>query len=478
MKRGSTARLALLMLFFCSGPLLAAPRLLRNAYSFPAQAHAGDPLLLLADGLAAPVRVFFSNGTTPTVEATPVLIDASRGTILVHVPAGAVTGNMKISAAGVDSPLYYFRILPGTFTQGTDAVSGQATSGATPIANVLALLVRDTGCALPAVQDFGLTDATGHYTLHGIDGAYVLYAFPPAGSGLSALAPTASLTASPTTLNLPLTAGTSVTGRVVDAATPTQGIAGARVSFNGPAAEETLADTSGNFSGRLLAGSWKVEIQPPPGDSHAFYKVFVTVSGTSQNFGNVPLSTGVRVSGLLTRQSDGTPLAGAEVNAFGADFCCGKLDKKYSTGDGSYSLIVPQNTTIEPLVVFDDQSVIADVTGGNQAIGTSNVVLNLSAVEAAFITGTATDLTFLNGIRTLQILATSGGHPAAFSIVCADGTYRMRVPPSASGYLLGTTTTDTGPAYALQTWNNTMAGTYFPCEGVLVPAPTVGGTTA
>jgi len=152
----------------------AAPAIERAIFSAPAQAHVGDPVLLLANRLVAPVRVFFSDGTNPVIEATPVLFDAGRGALFTHVPAGAATGNMKISAGGVDSPLFYFRILPGAFVQGTDAVSGQATSGVTQIPGVLVALIRDTGCLENAVQDFGLTDATGNYTLHGVDGTYAL----------------------------------------------------------------------------------------------------------------------------------------------------------------------------------------------------------------------------------------------------------------------------------------------------------------
>ncbi len=475
LKAGRAVALTQLLIVLSAGLVRAAPAIERAIFSAPAQAHVGDPVLLFANSLVAPVRVFFSDGTNPVIEAASVLFDAGRGTIFARVPAGAATGNMKISAGGVDSPLFYFRILPGAFVQGTDAVSGQATSGTTPIPGVAVALIRDTGCLENAVQDFGLTDATGHYTLHGVDGSYALDAFPPAGSGLASLAPTLSLSSSGATVNLALVAGTSVTGRAVDATTAA-GIGGARISFDGPAQEAVLADASGNFAARLLAGTWKVEIR---GASHAFYKVSVAISGSSQNFGNVPLSTGVRVSGLLTRSSDGTPLAGAEINAFGANLCCGKSDRQFTAGDGSYALFVPPNQTIDPAVFFDDRVNFADVIAGNQAIGTSNVVLNLQAQDAAFITGTATDLATLSGIRNLQILASSGGQPAAVAFVCVDGSYRLRVVPSAGGYVIGTGASDpSGPAYALEFWNNTLAGTYFSCEGVLVPAPAAAGMTS
>src|SRR5947209_13987875 len=98
---------------FGSRSLTAAPTITDgNALKTPARAGPGEPILIYASGLIAPVRVFFSDGVNPTVEATPALSDLTRGVVLVKIPAGAATGNMKISAAGVDSPLYYFRIDP------------------------------------------------------------------------------------------------------------------------------------------------------------------------------------------------------------------------------------------------------------------------------------------------------------------------------------------------------------------------------
>jgi hypothetical protein len=466
--------LAALLAVLAFAPALAAPAIERDPFTSPAEGHIGEPIMLFASGLVAPVRVFFSDGANPVVEATPAQFDAARGAVLTHVPAGAATGNMKISANGVDSPLFHFRVLAGAFVQGTDTVGGQATNGAAAVAGVLVALIRDTGCPQQVVQDYGVTDATGHYTLHGVDGSYELYALPAAGSGLAGLDPSLSLSTSPATLNLPLVAGTSVTGRVVDATNQSIGIAGARLTFDGPAQDAVLADGSGNFAVRLVAGSWKVEVHGP---GHAFNKINGTVSGTSLSLGNVTLATGVKVSGALTRLSDGTPFAGVEINAFGPDLCCGKFDRTFSAGDGSFALFIPSNQTVDLAAFFDPQVTVADVFSGNQAVGTSNVVVNLQAREAAFIDGTATDLGTLAGIRNLEVLASSGGQLAA-AFTCIDGSYHLRVVPGAAGYIALSNASDpAGPTYAYQYWNGTPAGTYFPCEAVPVPAPSAGGTT-
>src|SRR5713226_10747846 len=81
-RAGRAGALTLLLIVLGAGPVRAAPAIERAIFSAPAQAHVGEPVLLLANGLVAPVRVFFSDGTNPVIEATPVLFDAGRGTIV------------------------------------------------------------------------------------------------------------------------------------------------------------------------------------------------------------------------------------------------------------------------------------------------------------------------------------------------------------------------------------------------------------
>src|SRR5437867_3056815 len=112
----------------CGAPALAAPTIAREVFHEPSRGRIGEPLLIFGAGLVSPVRVFFASAGG-TVEATPVAFDANRGVVTVRVPAGAVTGNMKIRANGVDSANYYFRVESGAFTQGTDVVSGKVKTG-------------------------------------------------------------------------------------------------------------------------------------------------------------------------------------------------------------------------------------------------------------------------------------------------------------------------------------------------------------
>src|SRR5207245_8592029 len=134
----------------------------------PAQGAVGEPILIEASGLVAPVRVFFSDGVNPTIEAVPTLSDVARGLVLAKVPPGPATSNMKISSTGVHSPLYYFRTDPTSFVPGTDTLAGHVTSGGSPVPGALLALLRDPGCEhTQQLQDFAVTDSTGSYTMEG-----------------------------------------------------------------------------------------------------------------------------------------------------------------------------------------------------------------------------------------------------------------------------------------------------------------------
>src|SRR6267142_1943005 len=162
---------------FSMGAALAAPRISRDAFHTPAHGMVGEPLLLFAENLATPVTVLFSNGTSPTVAGTSLQVDVARGAILVKVPAGAQTGNMKVTANGVSSPLFFFRVDAGTFTQGTDVVSGKVKNGSgTGVANTLLLLFIQ-GCNNGELLDYAKADSGGNYTMHGPDGDSQIIAF-------------------------------------------------------------------------------------------------------------------------------------------------------------------------------------------------------------------------------------------------------------------------------------------------------------
>jgi hypothetical protein len=472
-----------------SGAAVAAPRIAKSAFARPAHARAGEPVLLVGDRLTPPVEVWFSDGTGPVVPAGPTVVDPRRGWILTRVPPGAATGEMKVTAAGDDSLPYHFRVDAGLFSPGTGAVTGRVSDGNTPVAGAVLLLLGAPACGDPDLHDFTTSDAGGVYTLHGPPGDAVVLAFPPLGAGeLAPAGAAASLSDTPAIVDVAFLPGSAVTGRVVDAADPNAGVGGARVGFDlqgpGRAHEEAIADPNGRFAAALGPGTWRMEIDPPPGDLHAaFVDAGVEVGGASLDLGAIGLGSGVRIQGTLTRGADGAPLAGAEVTARPASPCCQDADRKTTAGDGAFTLVVDPNRTYRVAAAFDDRSGIADAEAPDTAVADADVAVDLEAEDAAFIEGAAADP---NGapIACLRIeaeLFVPGPGPGAFARTRPDGTYRLRVEPDPSGYRVSTSEIEgggPGPAYASKTWNGTPAGAWFPCEGAAVPAPAAGAATA
>ena len=173
--KGALLGLVLLGLIVCPVSLDAAPTISEVTFSSPASGQEGEPILIFVDELVDPVQVFFSDGNNPTQEATPVLVDIARGVVLVLVPPTAETGDMIVRANGVDSPPFYLRVAGGVFTPGSREVSGTITrqTDATPLQGVLVMFISQGPCEFDQVLwDYAETDATGNYTLNGIDGDY------------------------------------------------------------------------------------------------------------------------------------------------------------------------------------------------------------------------------------------------------------------------------------------------------------------
>jgi hypothetical protein len=449
----------------------------------PAHAQEGEPVLLFVEGLEPPVSVFFSDGSDPVLEATEVEVEFDRGIVLTRVPAGAATGDMKVTANGVDSDPYYLHIDAGTFTQGIRSVSGQVTDGTNPIADAAVVLFRGTGCDDEDFWDFAITDASGNYALNGIDGFYGLYVFPSLGSGLTVGGAEVMLESTPLVQDITLFPGIEVSGQVVFASMPGVGVPDCRVEFEGEESgfDTILTDANGDFTLFLPPGDYEQWVEPGAGALLASSESFVAIGFSSpQVLDDVALSGGVEISGLVRRQLDLEKLPGVEIGVQLMDTCCDSVDETMSLGDGSYSLIVPPNQTYSISVWIDDDQPYVDLNIWDVFVGPSGLSLNLDLEDAAFITGTLTDADTGSPLEEFQLEAVPypwDGWSVAWAQTCMDGSYRLRVPPSAQGYVVGTNRwEETG--YVGVTWNNTPEGTFFPCEGTAVPALTAGSETA
>lgn len=445
----------------------AAPVITEVGFRRPARTAIGEVLVLWAQPLSTSVEVYFSDGSAPTVAATPSWIDASRGMLAVRVPEAARAGMMKISVDGVDSSPFFLRVKATPFTPGADIVSGQVTSGGAPLPHTAVVLLRDTGCnGNVEMWDVAESDDAGDYVLHGQDGGYMLLAWPPPSAGVAGGATFVRLSSTPATHNFELVAGTTVTGSVVDSGTSATPIAGARLAFDGQGHDEVVSDASGEFTIHLPPGEWDLQVTPPPGDRHAHRREAVAIDETSPQSLPLQLNGGGVISGTVSRLSDGRPLPGAELYAqvFGA--WSGETDRKMSGGGGGYTLVVPPNQSYNVYYRFDRDSSVSD---GSQPVDLegSDITLNFASADCAGISGVVTDRTNSQPVAGVSVQAMRDLQPGTETETCNNGSYRLRVPPGPPGFVVGVWPwTDNG--YAAQAWNNTPGGTPFACEGTSI----------
>jgi hypothetical protein len=459
----------------------AAPRITDVMSSAPPHAQAGEKVLFAVEGLVPPVRVFFSNGTGPTLEASGVQYDPSRGLVTAQVPVGAQSGNIKVMANNVDSPPHYFRIDAGTYDPGSGTVQGTVTGPGGPVQGAMLALLRPTACDDMEFVDLTVSGVAGAYTLHGPVGDLMIFAFPPTASGLAAGAVPATLGAVAVIVPVGLTSGTSVSGRVVSAASPSTGLANARVEFEGDGFDTRLTDASGYFSAVIAPGNGKMRTYPSPTDAFARDQRPLTIGVTSpQPLSDTALAGGVRIYGVVRRAADSLPWPGVRVSASQEDSFGDDQEEKTSGGDGSFALVVPANHTYRMSASADQNAPFADANIQSIVVATSDVLQNINLLDAGAITGTVLDAVTGNPIVELGVQAFEvpyTGTPAAYARTCSDGSYRLRVPPSATGYVAGGAFNETN-GYVAVAWNGTPSGTYYACEGTAIPVATATTTVA
>ncbi len=463
-----------------------SPRIVASEATRPLAGQQNQTIVVSVEDGPAPASLLFSDGANPTVAPASSAYDEGRGLFLITVPAAAATGNLKLTAGGTDAPPYYFRRIPGALNLGSSTVTGVVTrqSDGAPIVGAGVILLISNSCRGGSdLWSFTVTDAAGAYTLPGVVGtAYQIMTFPPFSYGLAGGGASATLPA--TGVNIALTPGVTVSGRVIDAASraPRSKV---RVNFEGPGFELVTTDAAGNFSVHLAPGSWRYTLTPSPGSANANLEgqIVVTAPGP-QSLGDLVLPVGVRISGLMTRQADGTPIAGAEVEAASTSGPYTRYDRAPSLGDGSYSVIVPPNGTYQLWTQVDSNSGFIQ-QNATVAVATSPVTQNLALQDAAYVKGTVRDRATTAPVGGLQMTAVrvSDGMYLGSTSTCPDGTYSLPIPAGVANSQYIQTSNCTGctnpspppQPYALQTWNGTATGTFFRCEGTPVSIAATGG---
>lgn len=408
--------------------------------------------------------VLFSKSGGGTVAATDKMVSRGRGMILVAVPVTAVTGTVVVRVDGVSSPAYPFTVNAGTFSPGANTVSGLVRASGLGVQDVGVLVLTPANC--DEGMEFwyaAVTDSSGFYSVKWPgSGDFFLFLFPPLAAGLAGTSAPVMGTGNLINQNFDLTAGTTVTGRVLNASSAA--VPNAAVSFEGDAYENVLTDGTGNFSLHLSPGFWQMNIAAPI-NYHAMpvsgENLTVPVS-SPYALGDRTLASTVWVSGIL--QDDlAAPVVSARVSVSppsGGNW----INETTSGIGGAFGLEVPLNTALQLGV---DTARTGPVVDSQSAIGPYSVDTNLGTItlpRAGYITGRVTDesSTPLAGVSMQANHATSGSYLDG-AATCNDGTFILKVPSVGTTVPVRASVSfwnDSRP-YANQTYNNKN----FQCEG-------------
>ena len=203
------------------------------------------------------------------------------------------------------------------------------------------------------------TESDGRYAIDGLASGTYRVAAAAEGQGfvheyyneaaefeLATAVVVVTATVSSTAINFTLAAGGSIGGTVyADDGTTT--LAGVHVwagRYDGEGGNATTTDDQGQY---LIPGDYRVRAEPAgAGQVGEFYNDTtdwsqaerVTVaSGTTTGNIDFLLATGGSISGTVTREGDGTPVAGADVWAHTYE-CCGGGNGTTTASDGSYTI--------------------------------------------------------------------------------------------------------------------------------------------
>ena len=97
-------------------------------------AQEGQPLLLFANNMAgATIDVMFRANGGGLVAGDDTARDLARGVVVTRVPAGAVSGEIRLRVDGVDGPGVPLTLAPGSFSPGSTTVSGVVSGPVNPV---------------------------------------------------------------------------------------------------------------------------------------------------------------------------------------------------------------------------------------------------------------------------------------------------------------------------------------------------------
>lgn len=454
-------------------PALPQPLVIDVGLNSPARFQVGEVMLVSMTPADASASVRFWDGAASTIPGTVLAVDPDRGFVAVRVPAGAKSGPAIIRVGGVDAAPYFIGLRQGTFDPGTVRITGSVTGpGGAPVEGALVALLT-AGCEDMRLWDVARTDSSGAYAVVGKGGLYQLMAMAPRATTFVIGGALCEVTGSPIVQDLEVQPGVPVTGQVVSASDNTTPVPNALVSFDGNGHDQEITGPDGRFTVYVPPGDLEVSVAPPHGARYNYFEQEFTIPPAPTDLGKVRLdAAGVQIRGVV-RNSAWEPLPGAWIHAVSdGEPCCTNYDGGTSAGDGSFAVTVPPNGSYHLRATFSQYASVADAMTVVE-VGAMDVVRDLDAGPAAFVTGTIVDHATGAPVEGADVMARTRGDSAsvAWTSTCVNGSYRLRIPPQ-TGLFIGAYHEERD--YVPVAWNGTAAGTPFLCEGQLVTAGSAG----
>jgi len=283
---------------------------------------------------AASVRITGTADATATDAAGNFTLTRAAG---IYTLSASAVGYLPATSlpftitAGADTPVGTIRLsaAPGRIT-GTvvSSLDGRPLAG-------VSVTVPESGAATftDAAGAFALEQPAGTYSLALSFPGYADQTVPPftVAAGTTHALGTLTLVANPAT----------ITGRVLDSVTGA-GIAGATVSANrtgfaAAAALATTTDAAGNFILTVPPGTYSLTLSQTGYASRSTAAINLG-PGASYAFGNLTLDRLGRITGLVVKSTDDSPIAGATVTVTGT------LNTATTDASGAFTLSQPPGT--------------------------------------------------------------------------------------------------------------------------------------
>jgi hypothetical protein len=371
-----------------------------------------------------------------------------NGNFVLEAPAGSynLLANASYYNASVPLPitLHPGQVLPvGTlfleqYGSGQGAVLSSATLLAIGNASVYPCAAWSGGGCLPTVQ----TTNGGTFTLFGPPGSYTLTVAAP---GYNVAYASVTLKAGILSLLQPIELiplGTStyyvVSGEVVNASAPTQGLSNAQViaEINGTPAFVGTTNTAGDFSFNVLYGVYDL-VATLPGFAPANETIIAHGPVTGIVFALAPMT--YLFSSSVTDGLTGSPLAGVVIseqsNSLGVTDSAGAVSFAIANGTHTLTAYDPASTAVQYAPVTFTVAVAGAPVVHNLQLDPPSAVISgvivdaYSGVPLPGVTVTIRGIT-VDGVPVVQTAATNG--QGSFSLTLTEGSYNASA--TVTGY--------------------------------------------